>query len=108
MNFGQAIESLKEGKNVARNGWNGKGMHLWLNKGSVDARSLSNQADGTDIPKEDLGTIAGVSMGLFEKGDLNTVTRLPNINMRAATGETVTGWLASQTDMLAEDWGIVE
>ena len=33
-----------------------------------------------------------------------TITRLPNLNMRAATGSTVTGWLASQTDILAEDW----
>lgn len=30
MNFGKAIEALKEGKKVARKGWNGKGMYLWL------------------------------------------------------------------------------
>ena len=30
MNFGQAIEALKEGKKVTRKGWNGKGMYLWL------------------------------------------------------------------------------
>ena len=30
MNFGQAIEALKEGKNVARKGWNGKGQFVYL------------------------------------------------------------------------------
>ena len=52
--------------------------------------------------------IDGVHPDLFEKGATGTVTRLPNINMRAASGATVTGWLASQTDILAEDWTIVE
>ena len=28
--FGEAIEALKQGKKVARKGWNGKGMYLWL------------------------------------------------------------------------------
>lgn len=50
MNFGQAIEALKEGKKVARKGWNGKGMWLVL----------------------------------------------------------VPGWVASQTDMLADDWALVD
>ena len=30
MDFGQAIKALKDGKKVARKGWNGKGMFLWL------------------------------------------------------------------------------
>jgi hypothetical protein len=106
--FGAAIEALKAGYKVARSGWNGKGMHLWLNKGSIDHRSLTSQVDGSDIPNENLGNIAGVHMSLFDKGGEGTVTRFPNLNMKAAGGETVTGWLASQTDMLAEDWCIVE
>lgn len=90
MNYGQVIELLKRGSNVARGEWNGKGMFISLNKGSFD--------------REVMGFSDGVSMGLFEAGDAGTVTRLPNLNMRAASGATVTGWLASQTDMLAEDW----
>lgn len=35
-------------------------------------------------------------------------TVLPSITMKTATGEILMGWLASQTDMLAEDWQIVE
>jgi len=96
MNFGEAIEALKKGQAVARSGWNGK--YLWLNKGSVPADRLLVHGGGfTESVKDDL----------FENGDMGTITRLPNINMRTATGSTVTGWLASQTDMLSEDWNVL-
>lgn len=95
MNFGQAIEALKEGKKVSREGWNGKGLFIFLNYGSKE----------TPIKEGEL--VEGVRSDLFTQGDKDTVTRLPNLNMRAATGSTVTGWLASQTDILAEDWVIV-
>lgn len=93
--FGRALSHLKDGRRVARAGWNGKGMWLYLNLGSHDKT-------------EQRPLIDGVSRSLFTLGDDGTVTRLPNVNMRAASGVTVTGWLASQTDMLAEDWMLVE
>ncbi len=108
LNFGQALEAIKAGQKVARSGWNGKGMFIWLNKGSVDHRSLEDAATGEELPKAALGNIGGVNLSLFEKGDKGTATRFPNINMKAAGGETVTGWLASQTDMLADDWQVLE
>lgn len=91
-NFGAALELLKSGHKVARTGWNGKGMYLWLEKGSHD---FGNEAQSY---------INGVRCSLFERGDKGTSTRMPHICMRAADGSTVTGWLASQTDMLAIDW----
>lgn len=106
MTFGEAIEALKKGKCVARSGWNGKGMHLWLNKGNVDGPKLGFQP-GEQPMADHLSTMDGIRLGLFEAGGAGTVTRLPNINMRSASGSTVTGWLASQTDMLAEDWEVV-
>lgn len=96
LTFGDALAALKEGKRAAREGWNGKGMFIFLNKGSV-----------ASLPERDT-TIEGISDHLFELGDDGTVTRLPNLNMRAASGSTVTGWLASQTDLLAEDWEILD
>ena len=90
--FGQALAALKEGRRVARRGWNGKGMFIYLNKGSAASLPECGSA------------IEGISSDLFEWGDDGTLTRLPNINMQAATGSVVTGWLASQTDLLAEDW----
>ena len=97
MNFGIALQALKQGKRISREGWNGKGMFIYLNKGS---RDISKAQDGENVE--------GVSFELFELGDNDTVTRLPNINMKAASGITVTGWLASQTDLLAEDWCILD
>ncbi len=88
MSFGVAIESLKAGKRVARSGWNGKGMWLVLDPGSV----VAEVREGSAYHK------AGVT-GSF--------TINPHIDMRTATGEMQPGWLASQTDMLADDWKVV-
>ena len=91
---------LKNDKCVAREGWNGKNMFLWLNKGNKDR--TENHPDAMEAHLTE-----GIQSRLFQNGDKGTVTRLPNINMQAATGSVVAGWLASQTDMLAEDWCIV-
>lgn len=101
LSFGEAIRRLKDGFRLRRAGWNGKGMCIWLNKGSADRHRRH------DAIEEGEGLIGGVSLKHFETGDDNTVTRMPNLNMQAADGATVTGWLASQTDILAEDWEVV-
>lgn len=96
MDFGGAIKALKEGHKVARKGWNGKGMFLWL-KPATEVKSewckdplLKSLADenGGSIPA--LGTIC--------------------MYTHDSTGRkaVLTGWLASQSDMLLEDWFIVE
>jgi len=101
MNFGEAVEALKLGSRVAREGWNGKKMFIYLNKGSIDVASHHKE-----VRESENFFVEGIKSDLFESGDTGTVTRLPNLNMKAATGSTVTGWLASQTDILAEDWSI--
>ena len=85
MPFGLAIEALKKGKRVARQGWNGKGMWLML------------------VGQDDYGVYDSqdVSPGNFE-GKL-----LAWVGMQTAQGDFVP-WLASQSDMLADDWAIVE
>lgn len=91
MTFGMAIEAMKRGKKVARAGWNGKGMYLWL------------------LPKAEVKKEWCKDQRLIEvMGDGDTIQCLGSIRMRTATGEVLTGWLASQTDMLAEDWEVVE
>ena len=87
VNFGSAIEALKEGKRVARAGWNGNGMFLFLVAGS-----------NFIVNREPLLSIMGEGA---------QVTYRPHIDMKDAEGKVVP-WLASQTDMLAEDWQIVE
>ena len=91
MTFGMAIEAMKRGKKVARKGWNGKGMYLWL-------------LPATEVKKEwcrDPRLLEAI-------GDRETLPCLGAIRMFTATKEVLTGWLASQTDMLAEDWVVVE
>jgi hypothetical protein len=83
MDFGSAIAALKEGRRVAREGWNGKGMFLFLVAGSNFV-----------VNREPLLSIMGEGA---------TVTYRPHIDMKDAEGKVVP-WLASQTDMLAEDW----
>ena len=89
MDFGMAIVALKRGQAVARQGWNGKGMFLTLQEGStVVGKNMRNE------PAKN-----------YYKG--TDVRIAPHIDMKAADGTYVVGWLASQTDMLAEDWEIV-
>lgn len=79
MDFGKALEHLKKGGKVARHGWNGKG--LWLELQVPDAHSKMT------LPYVYLNYPAKLSQSY--NGD-----RVP--------------WLASQTDMLSDDWHEVE
>ena len=86
MNFSEALNQLKQGEMIAREGWNGKDMFLYLVAGST---FLVNRPP---------------LLGIFEEG--KEINYLPHIDMRTATGQCVP-WLASQTDILAEDWDVV-
>lgn len=87
MDFGAAIQALKNGQKVAREGWNGKGMFLFLVPGSV---FKVNRAP---------------LLGIYPEG--TEINYRPHIDMKTVDGEIVP-WVASQTDVLAEDWVIVE
>ena len=91
--FSQALEALKDGKKVARKGWNGKGMFLVLCPGSdVDADNMRVK----EVKK-------------FYKQEGHTSVKIaPHIDLKAADDTYVTGWVASQTDILADDWFTVE
>jgi hypothetical protein len=90
LNFGQAIEALKQGKKVSREGWNGKGMYIWLLPATV-------------VPREWVKD----EQFLEAFGDKKELSCLPSIRMMTANGEVLTGWLASQSDIFAEDWIIL-
>lgn len=79
MDFGSAIENLKAGERVARAGWNGKGMWIEL---------CTPPGDFTD------------EMG-------QTYGRRPYIYMKTAD-DMLVPWVASQTDILADDWMLVD
>ena len=98
LTFGLALEALKLGKKVARAGWNGKGM--WL--------SLSGDGD-RQIPAHSFWSENNAKFAA-EQGGFATV--LPCITMKTTNAHgrvaILMGWLASQTDMLSDDWCIVE
>lgn len=86
MNFGNALEALKSGKRVAREGWIGKGMFLYLVSGSTFT-----------VNREPLMSILGEGA---------EVQYHAHVDMKTAQGYVVP-WLCSQADMLAEDWVVV-
>ena len=93
-NFGYAVEALKRGHRVSRAGWNGKGMFLFL---------LPAQ-DG--IPTKVIHDPALRSV-IEEQTGGDTFDALGSIRMFTADKKILTGWLASQSDILAEDWVII-
>lgn len=74
MNFGMAMVHMQCGKRITRQGWNGKGMFLFL-----------------------------IKEWTYTDGAQDNFPNLPFIAMKTADDKVVP-WLASQTDVLAEDW----
>lgn len=83
LTFGDAIEEIKSGGLVQRAGWNGKGMHIYL--------------------EEHFHVLVGKGGGLE-----HTRKYEPVIIMFTAQGKHQPGWLASQADILATDWQTVD
>ena len=96
MTFGEALEAMKAGKKVARTGWNGKGMFIYLTTGTI--------VPAVSMKPETANHLFGDR--LLECDE--TVCINSHIDMKSADGTIVIGWLASQTDMLAEDWIVAE
>ena len=87
LNFGDALHMLKLGKKVARAGWNGKGMFLFIVPGST-----------FKVSRPPL-------LGIYPEG--TEINYCPHIDMRTSDGKVVP-WLCSQIDAIAEDWQVVE
>ena len=84
MNFGKALEALKDGKKVARKGWNGKEQYIEL---ATNISYVNSQGNVINVNHEQMGNKAIAFIG---------------------TSGIQLGWLASQADMLSEDWKIVD
>ena len=84
MDFGDAIKLLKQGKKVKREGWNGKNQYIEL---ATKISYINANKEIINVEHEEIGNKAIAFVG---------------------TSGVQLGWLASQADMLAEDWNIVE
>lgn len=88
ISFGAALLMLKGGSKIARTGWNGKGMWLIY----IPSSPNLNLFNGSP----------------YFKAGLRKVTIDAHIDMYTAQGTMQPGWLASQADMLAKDWIVVD
>ena len=84
MNFGKALEETKNGKRVKRAGWNGKNQYIEL-AANISYKNASGEI--INVNHETMGNKAIAFIG---------------------TSGVQLGWLASQADMLSEDWEIIE
>ena len=87
LTFGMALEAMKHGSKAARSGWNGKGMFVYI----VPAASYKAQ---TGVAKAYFGDDALVPYSAY--------MAIKNV------GETVSTWVPSVNDCLAEDWTVLE
>ncbi len=87
MNFSQALTELKLGKLVARSGWNGKKMFIFL------------------VPGSSFTVNRPPLLGIYPEG--TKISYHAHVDMKTATGDIVP-WLCSQTDLLADDWEVCE
>jgi hypothetical protein len=87
LSFGHAIELMKKDCKVAREGWNGKGMFIYIQNSSFITKEMGRNEVLKNI-----------------EGDIKINA---HIDMKSADGSIVIGWLASQIDMLSNDWVIV-
>ena len=87
MKFDRVLNMLVTGEMVRRTGWNGKNMYIYYVPGSV-----------FEVNRAPL-------LGIYPTG--TEIKYCPHIDMRTADGSHVP-WLASQTDILADDWELVE
>ena len=86
MDFSAALLQIKLGAKVARMGWNGVGMFIFLVPGS-----------NFEVNRPPL-------LGIYPEG--TPIDYRGHIDMKTADGSVVP-WVASQTDLLADDWTVV-
>ena len=84
MDFGDAIKLLKQGKKLQRSGWNGKNQYIEL---AINISYKNAENEIINVEHENIGNKAIAFIG---------------------TSGVQLGWLASQADILAEDWQIVK
>ena len=97
LSFGLAIEAAKKGMKIARKGWNGKDMFVVMQP-SLDLPPFNTQGTARKVNDRTAKFI----------GEDKPLHCPPYFAMKAANEDWICGWLASQTDMLADDWMILD
>jgi hypothetical protein len=108
LDFGWAICALKAGKLVARKGWNGKGMFLFQRPDDeLELGFIIDKVKSLPQSVKDFFKTKDEKEAPSEQG-LTKVKFTSYLCMYAANGSIVNGWLASQTDILTQDWQLFQ
>ena len=91
MNFGQALEAIKQGKKIQRAGWNGLGMWVALQVGSKIDSSLAR---------------GGAAKQLADLGEVKEIVINPHLSIKNADN-SISTWVPSVNDCIAEDWNVL-
>lgn len=96
LNFGQAIEALKQGKRVARQGWNGKGLFVFMQVPAEISEEIIPKMQSLPQSVKDEFAKRGKSISYSNQMAL------------VDTNNQISGWAPSSSDTLAEDWVILD
>ena len=108
IDFGHAIAAAKQGKSIARAGWNGKNMFVFMRPADkINIRTVVEVVKSLPQSVKDFIDSRDNRRNPGEFG-LADISFSAYLCMYAADGSIVNGWLASQTDMLATDWTVLD
>ena len=106
MSFGKAIKALKEGKRVQRSGWNGKGLFVFMQvPADIDINIVPKMQSLPQSVKDEF-------VKRYENPE-NEVPVFQSIKYRNQLAivypdNSIYGWVASPSDILSEDWIILD
>ena len=110
MIFGEAVELARQGKLITRSGWNGKGMFIFIRpEDSLTVEFCVNTMKSLPPAVKEYLENRKTAIPVEKRLKAETPIKFTAyFCMKAADDSIVNGWLASQTDMLADDWQLFE
>lgn len=110
VNFGQAIEALKQGKRVAREGWNGKGLFIFMQvPATIGKEVIPKMQSLPQSVKDEFKRRENALYGTTENdGRFDFTINYKNQLAMVYPDSTIYGWVASPSDVLEEDWCILD
>jgi len=97
LNYGQALDALQNGCILARDGWNGKGMWIFMQIGNIVSKDFI--PNFKSLPDSVKAKLSGIDKDVVFNA---------SVTMMTAQGTMQPGWHPSQPDMFATDWYILK
>jgi len=104
--FGEAIQALKQGKRVQRQGWNGKGLFIFMQVPSVVAGHIIPKM--TSLPQSVKDEFEKRRKKLSQKDQSNFFIKYQNQLVMVYPDNNIYGWVASPSDVLENDWVVLD